>query len=188
MYIETENKQVIAHLYRGEMNRLTVYRQRLDITTNWSIMVIVGILVIYLDKNIHLYFIFFPLLIILFFSFLEARRYRYFYTSCKRTQYLEQGFFGKQILLNDQYTNELIALTNNLIEPYYLISLQDAWIIRFYRNYIWLSYICLLITLYKFFMLEKSNEHNKIIISVLYIYYIFFHIYLHNKHIVIIDI
>lgn len=29
----------IAHLYRGEMNRLTVWRQRLDVTTNWAILV-----------------------------------------------------------------------------------------------------------------------------------------------------
>ena len=26
----------ISHLYRGEMNRLTVWRQRLDITSNWG--------------------------------------------------------------------------------------------------------------------------------------------------------
>lgn len=141
--IKNEDKQVIAHLYRGEMNRLTVYRQRLDITTNWSITVMSAILVIYLTSNIQLNFIFFPLIILLLFSFLEARRYCYFYTSSKRVELLEIGFFGKQIL-NDTASNEMYNLSENLIRLNYSIPILKSWMIRFYRNYIWFSYICLL--------------------------------------------
>lgn len=149
MYIETENKQVVAHLYRGEMNRLTVYRQRLDITTNWAVTLVAAILVIYINQNIELYFVFFPLIILGFLSFLEARRYRYFITSSKRVQYLEIGYFARQIFLQ-KISPELNDLVDNLLSVNYLISLKDAWVIRFYRNYIWLSYICLLIMTYKY--------------------------------------
>ncbi len=33
----------MVHLYRGEMHRLTVWRQRLDVTSNWAILLSVGL-------------------------------------------------------------------------------------------------------------------------------------------------
>jgi uncharacterized membrane protein len=179
MYVETENKQVVAHLYRGEMNRLTVYRQRLDITTNWAITLISGILVIYINRNIDLYFVFFPLIILFFFSLLEARRYRYFFTSAKRVQLLEIGYFGKQIFSECTSGNELNELTINLITVNYLITLKDAWIIRFYRNYIWLSYMCLLIMTYKYLTIEFRSVAHLIFLIILYGIYVSLHILLY---------
>ncbi len=35
---------VVAHLYRGEMDRAVNWRQRLDQTTNWAVTIIAGIL------------------------------------------------------------------------------------------------------------------------------------------------
>ena len=34
----------MAHFYRGEMNRLTVWRTRMDVTTNWAIIATIGLL------------------------------------------------------------------------------------------------------------------------------------------------
>jgi len=168
MYVETENKQVVAHLYRGEMNRMTVYRQRLDITTNWAITLESAILVIYIDKKINFYFILYPFAILFFFSLLEARRYRYFYTSAKRIQYLEVGYFGKQIFkYNDM--NELEFLVNNLIDVRLLLSLKDAWVVRFYRNYIWLCYISLFIMIYKYLTIDFHTTGHLVFSIVLYI-------------------
>ncbi len=36
---------VMAHLYRGEMNRVTTWRQRLDETSKWAVTVLAGVLV-----------------------------------------------------------------------------------------------------------------------------------------------
>jgi uncharacterized membrane protein len=157
MLIEAENKQVVAHLYRGEMNRLTVYRQRLDITTNWAITLESAILVIYVDKRIEFYFIFFPLIILLFLSFLEARRYRYFFTSAKRVQHLEVEYFGKQIFTKEP-SNEIRILIDNILDVKLLIGLRQAWTIRFYRNYIWLYYISLVIMTYKYLTIEFRTQ------------------------------
>ena len=33
----------VVHLYRGEMQRMTVWRQRLDVTSNWAILLTVGL-------------------------------------------------------------------------------------------------------------------------------------------------
>lgn len=180
--IKNEDKQVIAHLYRGEMNRLTVYRQRLDITTNWSITVMSAILVIYLTSNIQLNFIFFPLIILLLFSFLEARRYCYFYTSAKRVELLEIGFFGKQIL-NDNSSHELYNLSENLLHLSYSIPILRAWMIRFYRNYIWFSYICLLMSVYKLIIIELYFFKELLFIIILGVLYIGLHVILFFQNI-----
>ena len=187
MYIETENKQVVAHLYRGEMNRLTVYRQRLDITTNWAVTLVSAIMVIYINKDIELYFVFFPLIILIFLSFLEARRYRYFYTSAKRVQMLEIGYFARQIFLQ-KLSPELSHLVDNLITVNYLISLKDSWIIRFYRNYIWLSYICLLIMTYKYLTIPFRTYSHFIFLIIMDVLYFGLHGVLYYHQIESIDL
>jgi uncharacterized membrane protein len=183
MYIETENKQVVAHLYRGEMNRLTVYRQRLDITTNWAITLVSAIMVIYIHENIDLYFVFFPLIILIFLSFLEARRYRYFYTSARRVQMLEMGYFARQIFCK-KISPELNDLVDNLLVVNYLITLREAWIIRFYRNYIWLSYICLLMMTYKYLTIPFQTVSHFIFLMILHPLYLGLHmtLYFYYQH------
>lgn len=178
MLIETENKQVVAHLYRGEMNRLTVYRQRLDTTTNWAITLESAILVIYTDSKIEFYFIFFPLIILLFLSFLEARRYRYFFTSSKRVQYLEVEYFGKQIFKKEP-SNDIQIVIDNLMDVQLWISLRQAWTIRFYRNYIWLYYISLVIMIYKYTTIEIHTMFDLIFTIVMCVCCMFLHFLLH---------
>jgi len=178
MFIETENKQVVAHLYRGEMNRLTVYRQRLDTTTNWAITLESAILVIYTDRRVEFYFIFFPLIILLFLSFLEARRYRYFFTSAKRVQYLEIEYFGKQIF-NRYQSNNIQFLIDNIMDVRLLIGLRQAWITRFYRNYIWLYYISLVIMTYKYMTIEFHNTYHLIFSIIMWVSSATLHAVLH---------
>lgn len=178
MYVPTEDKQCVAHLYRGEMNRLTVYRQRLDTTTNWAITLESAILVIYTDRRIEFYFIFFPLIILLFLSFLEARRYRYFFTSAKRVQYLEVEYFGKQIFEKRQST-EMRILVDNLMDVRLWIGLRQAWTIRFYRNYIWLYYISLVIMTYKYMTIDFHTDYHLIFTIVMWVSCSFVHGLLH---------
>lgn len=180
--IHAEDKQVVAHLYRGEMNRMTVYRQRLDITTNWAVTLETAVLVVYLDKKIHLVFILFPLTILLFLSFLEARRYRYFYTSVRRVQYLESEYFAKQIFQTNPCNVQLSPLVHNLVNVQFLIDLPHAWAVRFYRNYIWLYYICLVMMTYKHMTMESILFRDTLLMIVLYILCLCFHILLHIHH------
>ena len=69
----------LAHLYRGEVYRSTVWRTRLDTTTNWSVVTLgVALSITFSTPEASpLPLILVGILIMLFLA-LEARRYRYF--------------------------------------------------------------------------------------------------------------
>ena len=84
----------IAHLYRGEIYRSTVWRTRLDSTTNWAV-VTTGIALSATFSSAEAS----PLpmvlvgLIVTIFLLLEARRYRYFNIWRARARLLETDFY-----------------------------------------------------------------------------------------------
>ena len=69
----------VAHLYRGEVYRSTVWRTRLDNTTNWSIVTLgIALSSTFSSREAsELPLILIGLLLAVFLG-LEARRYRYF--------------------------------------------------------------------------------------------------------------
>ncbi len=76
------NKEVgaIAHLYRAEVYRSTVWRQRLDQTTNWAVISTgIGLSAAFASERASP----FPIVLVgalcIMFLMLEARRYRFFY-------------------------------------------------------------------------------------------------------------
>jgi uncharacterized membrane protein len=178
MMVPPEDRQVVAHLYRGEMNRMTVYRQRLDTTTHWAITLETAILVVYLGSDVGSAFICFPLMVLLFLSFLEARRYRYFYTSAKRVQCLEVGFFAKQIFQRTT-DDQFYILLNNLQHVQLWIGLWPAWVVRFYRNYIWLCYISLAMMTYKHLSVVAMATSDLCLMASLYAGCIGVHMFLY---------
>jgi uncharacterized membrane protein len=85
----------LAHLYRGEVYRSTVWRTRLDATTNWAV-VATGIalsLTFSSPEASPLPLVLVGLLIALFLS-VEARRYRFFDFWRIRAHILELHLFG----------------------------------------------------------------------------------------------
>jgi uncharacterized membrane protein len=141
--------QAIAHLYRGEMNRLTIYRQRLDITSNWCITMVSAFLVFYLSTSAPVHLALFPLLPVFAFSIQESRRYRYYRLVQHRIECLEKGFFVGDILRSSIVPAEQLwvwreRLNQSLFFPTHNISFFNAWRIRFFRNYIWMVYILFL--------------------------------------------
>jgi len=136
--IQDKYLQVVAHFYRGEMNRLTVYRTRLDNTFQYCIILTSALLVFNLQHSNLLYF---PLLIIflnLFFCFIETRRYRYFLIIQNRVCIMEKGFLCKQVLEienNLDWKNELVNIFSNVA---YTKGFFTCYCIRYFRNYIWL--------------------------------------------------
>ena len=69
----------IAHLYRGEVYRSTIWRTRLDATTNWAVATLgIALSVTFTSPDSSpLPLLLVGLLCIVFLIF-EARRYRYF--------------------------------------------------------------------------------------------------------------
>src|SRR5512147_1858420 len=84
----------LAHLYRGEMYRSTVWRTRLDTTSNWAV-VTTGIALSVTFSNIQATPL--PIVLISFlltaFLLFEARRYQYFDIWNMRLRVMESCFY-----------------------------------------------------------------------------------------------
>lgn len=143
----SEYLPVLAHFYRGEINRATIWRQRMDATTNWAILATTATFSwAFTSERIESHFIF-PFTSVLVFLLLavEARRYRYYDVWRTRVRMLEVHIMVPalnpelSILEGDWRT----VLSNDLLQPTFKISALEAIGRRLYRNYIWLFIILL---------------------------------------------
>ncbi len=128
----------IAHLYRGEVYRSTVWRTRLDNTTNWAVA---GLGLALSASFSHSEASPLPLLLIgiliVVFLFFEARRYRYFNVWRARARWIETNFYapmlqGKGCTYGSGWED---VLARDYIAPQYHISLARAIGRRLRRNY-----------------------------------------------------
>ncbi|MCI4646257.1 MAG: DUF2270 domain-containing protein [Hyphomonadaceae bacterium] len=131
----------IAHLYRGEVYRSTIWRQRLDQTTNWAVVSTgIALSVVFAGEGASPFPIVLVGLLCVMFLMLEARRYRFFYVWRFRARVLEIAFYvpmlrgqGAQISL-DRGT----ALSDDYEKPKYRISMLRAVGRRLRRNFGWI--------------------------------------------------
>ena len=131
----------LAHLYRGEVYRSTVWRTRLDSTTNWAVVTTgIALSATYSSAEASpLPMVLVGLLVSVFLLF-EARRYRYFNVWRARARLLETDFYapmilGQGVLLETGWT-ELLA--NDYRRPRYHITLSRAIGRRLRRTYAWI--------------------------------------------------
>src|SRR5437660_2309140 len=89
----------LAHLYRGELYRSTVWRTRLDASTNWAVVSTgLALSLTYSSETASpLPLVLVGLLVAVFLS-IEARRYRFFDFWRVRAHILETQFFGPMLL------------------------------------------------------------------------------------------
>ena len=134
----------LAHLYRGEVYRSTVWRTRLDSSTNWAV-VTTGIALSATFSNAEaspLPMVLVGLLVSVFLLF-EARRYRYFNVWRARARLLETDFYAPMIegeaIRLDSAWSELLA--NDYRDPRYHISFARAIGRRLRRTYAWIFVI-----------------------------------------------
>ena len=130
---------VIAHLYRGEVYRSTIWRTRLDNTTNWSI-VTMGIALSSTFSSPEASPL--PLILVgmLFgvFLVLEARRYRYFNVWRARARWIETNFYAPILLGRQGRPDWRTVLAGDYTHPRHHISFSRALQRRLRRNYIWI--------------------------------------------------
>jgi uncharacterized membrane protein len=135
---------VMAHFYRGEIGRIMVWRQRLDVTTNWAIVAATGITTFAIghEECGHIAFLFANLLVLLLLV-IEARRYRYYDAFRARVRMLEAHLITPVLmadaaLLQGDWRK---TLAEDLLEPAFKISRWEAICRRFRRNYRWIFLI-----------------------------------------------
>lgn len=134
----------LAHLYRGELYRSTVWRTRLDATTNWAV-VSTGIALSLTFSSVSASPL--PLvlvgLLLAIFLFIEARRYRFFDFWRIRAHVLEIYFFGPILrgegVRTDNGWNQI--LYQDYRAPNLHITLLEALGRRLRHNYSWIFLI-----------------------------------------------
>src|SRR5271169_1919223 len=85
----------LAHLYRGEVYRSTVWRTRLDSTTNWTVVTTgIALSATFSTAQASALPMVLVAFIVMMFLMLEARRYRYFNVWRARARLLETDFYA----------------------------------------------------------------------------------------------
>ena len=135
-----EFNTAMIHFYRGEIQRSNTWRNRLDTTTNWAVITAGATLSFTFGSTANPHFVI-PInsVLVAFFLFMEARRYRYYEIWSSRVRVLETGYFaqllGPQNTINREWAEHLAA---DLITPHFTISEWEAVGRRLRRNYLWI--------------------------------------------------
>ncbi len=131
----------LAHLYRGEVYRSTIWRTRLDNTTNWAVVTLgIALSISYSDVNASPLPLLLVGLLIILFVLMEARRYRYFNVWRARARWLETHLYAPMLRresyqLEPQWKDRLAL---DYCEPKHHISYARAIGRRLRRNYFWI--------------------------------------------------
>src|ERR671923_1178108 len=94
----TEFNTAMVHLYRGEVGRANTWRMRLDGTTNWAVLTTGATLSFAFSSpnNTHV-MILINSLLIMFFLYIEARRYMFYDLWRSRVRLMETEFFAEML-------------------------------------------------------------------------------------------
>ena len=131
----------IAHLYRGEIYRSTIWRTRLDNTTSWSIVTMgIALSTVFSSREASaLPLILIGMLLAVFLG-LEARRYRYFNVWRARARFMETHLYAP--ILTGKFVADdpawRMTLAEDYLRPHHHISFLRAAGRRLRRTYIWI--------------------------------------------------
>ena len=134
----------LAHLYRGEIYRSTVWRTRLDTTTNWAVVTLgIALSIAFSNPNASPLPLVLVGILIMFFLALEARRYRFFNVWRARARWMETRFFVPMLGDGDLNveTGWRSVLANDYQHPVYHVGFMTAVGRRIRRNYLWILLI-----------------------------------------------
>lgn len=130
----------LAHLYRGEIYRSTIWRTRLDATTNWSVVSLgLALTISYQSAEASALPLFLVAFLIGVFLYLEARRYRYFNVWRARARWLEIHFYAP--MLRRRKVEDPVwmdRLAEDYERPEHHIQFRRALGRRLRRNYMWI--------------------------------------------------
>ena len=150
----------IVHFYRAEMNRMTVWRNRLDITTHWAIILSTGLTTFVLGgSEVPHYVMLLGLAFISLFMAIEGRRYQHLHHSKWRLGLLERNYFAavfsKHASLGENWCEQL---SRDLRRPHFTITWLMGIGLRLRRNYLVLIYFIYGVWLTKVYIHPTSPD------------------------------
>jgi uncharacterized membrane protein len=140
-----DSTNALIHLYRGELGRMTTYRVRLDMTTNWAVGSTAAIVTFGLGSS-QLPHSVFALAFFLdtIFVWMEAQRFRSYEIIRRRVRLLEQGFYARLLEGESIEGDWRQQLAQSLREPMPPITMTQALSVRLRRNHLWLMAVAYL--------------------------------------------
>jgi uncharacterized membrane protein len=136
----SEFTTAMVHLFRAEVTRANVWRQRLDTTTNWAVVTTGAVISFaFTQTTISHIVILLDLLLVTMFLVIEARRYRYYELWSTRVRLMETDFFAAMLVPPFHPSADWAeTLAENLLLPHFSVSNLEAIGRRLRRNYLWL--------------------------------------------------
>jgi len=133
----------MVHFFRAEISRANVWRQRLDTTTNWAVVLTVAVIsVAFSGPTGHHSVIILSTILITLFLFIEARRYRYYELWSSRVRLMETDFYAAMLVPPFHPDPDWAeSLAETLLQPQFPITMWEAFGRRFRRNYMWIYII-----------------------------------------------
>lgn len=141
----------IAHLYRAEVYRSTIWRTRLDNTTNWAIVTMgIALSTTFSSREASPAPLLLVGLLLALFLALEARRYRYFNVWRARARWLEANLYAPMLAdaptspgqaSPDQVSRDPTwrdRLARDYLTPRHHISFAGSVGRRLRRSYVWI--------------------------------------------------
>lgn len=128
----------LCHYYRAEMTRANTWRTRLDVTTNWAIVTTAAFLTVaFGNPRIPHFVLILATVFVLFFLYIESRRYKYFDLWRWRIALLNENFFATVISpkITPLHPNWRELLSSELKASSFKITLMEAFGRRLRRNY-----------------------------------------------------
>lgn len=141
-----ETINTLSHYYRGELGRMTSWRDRIDRTSNWAITVVAALLSVSLSTpTSHHGVLLFGMMLVTLLLMIEARRYRFFDIYRARIRQIERCYFAQILAPEAGIRSEwAVVVANSLRHPRFLLSYSEAMHRRLKRNYSWMYLILFL--------------------------------------------
>ena len=135
-----EFNTAMVHLFRAEVSRANVWRQRLDTTTNWAVITTGAVISLaFTQSEVSHLVILLNLLLLTIFLTTEARRYRYYELWSSRVRMMETDFFAAMLVPPFKPSPDWAeGMAESLLHPEFPISELEALGRRLRRNYLWI--------------------------------------------------
>lgn len=148
-----------AHLYRGEIHRMKLWRRRMDKTTHWAIISLFGILTwVFSSSDRPHYLLLFGIVVMMIYAIIEGRRYKGYEMWHQRIRKLQKNVFSSGFNSDTHTDNDWQSeLADSYAEPSPNITTKEAVIHRFKRVYGYLISILLMSWFINIFIISQGS-------------------------------
>jgi uncharacterized membrane protein len=133
----------VGHLYRATAGDNSMWRQRLDVTSNWAVPLVLALVTLTLSERTvsHLVLLVLGWALIVLATFVEARRYRTLHAGAWRAGLIERGYYVPRLEGTPEPDGWRAELAADLRRPTLKLSMWDAMRARVRATYAVLGHL-----------------------------------------------